>query len=134
MQSSILHFLCAIDYVNFKLSSSHTYLATAIAHLTMPVLRSADGFQDKYLGYVDATLCCLDNAYLKILNISSGLIEVCKHFLVGLCIYKGWIYALFLFIHYPNYTHVLPNASPGLIFLGVVFVRIFSLVYRGPIF
>ena len=31
-----------------------------------------------------------------------------------------------MFTHYPNYTHRTPNVSPGLIF-----GRIFELVYRG---
>ena len=36
-----------------------------------------------------------------------------------------------LFIHYPSYTHTIPNVSPGLIYRGVIIRRIFGLVYRG---
>ena len=38
-----------------------------------------------------------------------------------------------LFIHYPSYTHTIPNVSPGLIYRGVIIGRIFGLVYRGLI-
>ena len=29
--------------------------------------------------------------------------------------YRGSIYALSMFLHYPNYTHTNPNVTPGLI-------------------
>jgi len=66
--------------------------------------------------------------YRKVKIRSSRLIEARKYFLVGLSKYRGSIYDLSMFIHYPNYTHRIPNVSPGL------FGRIFGEVYRGPIF
>ena len=40
------------------------------------------------------------------------------------------IYALSLFIQYPNYTHRVPKVSPGPIIGGLIFGSIFELVYR----
>ena len=41
------------------------------------------------------------------------------------------MYALFVFIHYANCTHRIPNVSPELIFGGgLIFVKIFELSYR----
>ena len=71
--------------------------------------------------------------YRKIPNISNEPIEIRKHFLVGLSKYRGFINAL-MFIHYPNYTPRIPNVGPRLIFWGLIFGRIFGLVYWGPIF
>jgi len=34
-------------------------------------------------------------------------------------------------IHCPNFTHIIPNLSPLLILGGLIFGRIFELVYRG---
>ena len=48
--------------------------------------------------------------------------------------FRDSIYALPMFIHYPNYTHGIPNVSPGLVFGGLIFRRIFELACRGPIF
>ena len=45
--------------------------------------------------------------------------------------YRGSIYALSMFIRYPNYTYTNPNVSLGLIFGGVIFGKMFDLVYRG---
>ena len=39
-----------------------------------------------------------------------------------------------MFMYFPNYTHIVPNLNPGLIFGGFIFERIFELVYKGPIF
>ena len=44
----------------------------------------------------------LINTHHKVLNISPGLIEACKHFLMGFSKYRGLIYALFMLIHYTN--------------------------------
>ena len=66
-------------------------------------------------------------------QISSGIIDICKHFLVGNK-HRGSIYVLFIFIHYLKNTHRIPHLSPGLIFGGLIFGRIFGFVYRGPIY
>jgi len=39
-----------------------------------------------------------------------------------------------MFIHYPINAHRIPNLSPGLIFRGFIFGRIFELVDRGLLF
>ena len=39
-----------------------------------------------------------------------------------------------MFIHYPNRTHRISNVSSGFIFRGVIFVWIFGIVYRRPLF
>ena len=44
------------------------------------------------------------------------------------------MYALSIFIHYPNYTYRNPNANPGPIFGGLIFRMMNQLVYRGAIF
>jgi len=45
------------------------------------------------------------------------------------------MYALSIFIHYPSYTHRIPNAGPGLIFgEGLYSEGYFGLVYTGPMF
>ena len=41
---------------------------------------------------------------------------------------------MYMVIHCPNYAQRVPNVSPGLIFWGLIFGRIFELVYRGLIF
>ena len=35
------------------------------------------------------------------------------------CEYRGSIYALFVFIHYPKYKYRMPNASPGITLGGL---------------
>ena len=48
---------------------------------------------------------------------------------MGLNKYRVSVYALSMFIRYPNYTHRIPNESPE-----ILFRRMFELVYRGFIF
>ena len=58
----------------------------------------------------------------KIPNISPRLIEVRRHFLVGLSKYRSPNYALSTFIQYPNYTQRIANVSPGVKF-GDAYIR-----------
>ena len=44
------------------------------------------------------------------------------------------MYALSMVILYSNYKYSNPNVSPGLIFRGLMFVRIFELACREIIF
>ena len=39
-----------------------------------------------------------------------------------------------MLIHHPNYTQRISNVNLGLIFRGVIFGRIFGIVYRGSRF
>jgi len=41
---------------------------------------------------------------------------------MGISKYRGSIYALSMFIHYPKHTHRFPNINPGLI-VGEVYIR-----------
>ena len=47
--------------------------------------------------------------YRKIPNISSELIEARKQVLVDLSRYRGSLYAMYMYIHYPIYIHKSPN-------------------------
>ena len=57
-----------------------------------------------------------NNTYHKILNKSPGLVGVCKHLLEDLSKHRRSIDALPMFIDYPNFAHIIPNACPKLTF------------------
>ena len=60
--------------------------------------------------------------YRKNSNISAGLIEAHKHFLVELSTYRGSIPALLIFIYYCNNIDRIPKVSPRLI-VGEDYIR-----------
>ena len=72
--------------------------------------------------------------YRKIPSSSPGIIEACKHLLVDISEYRGSIYALSIFIHYPSYTQRIPNVGLGIILRGLLFRRIFWIGLHRPMF
>ena len=69
--------------------------------------------------------------YVKKFTIKCSLTDTNNIYYINIqertkCKYRGSIYALSMFIHYPNYKHRVPNEAPGLI-LG----QIFELAYSG---